>query len=170
MWNRSIAASAHLTFSLDYGNEVEAGQGFAKAIKEGLVKREELFIVSKLWNSFHDPERVGPICRKQLKDYGIDYFDLYYIHFPIAIKYVDPSVKYPPSWTDENGDIVQSNASLESTYREMEKLNEEGLAKSIGISNYNGALMMDLLRYAKTKPQVLQIEVNRHPSRTHARH
>lgn len=143
----------------DYGNEQEAGQGYARAIKEGLVKREDLFIVSKLWNSFHDPERVGPICKKQLKDYGIDYFDLYYIHFPIALKYVDPSVRYPPSWTDENDKITFSKSSLESTYHAMEELVEQGLAKSIGISNYNGALMLDLLRYAKIAPQVLQIEV-----------
>lgn len=50
------------------------------------MKREELFLVSKLWNSFHDPERVEPICKKQLADWGIDYFDLYIVHFPISIK------------------------------------------------------------------------------------
>ena len=65
----------------DYGNEVEAGQGIARAIKDGLVKREELFIVSKLWNTFHERERVEPICRKQLKDFGLEYFDLYIMHF-----------------------------------------------------------------------------------------
>jgi D-xylose reductase len=70
-----------LTFSIDYGNEVEAGQGVARAIKEGLVKREDLFIVSKLWNNFHERERVEPVCRKQLKDWGLDYFDLYIMHF-----------------------------------------------------------------------------------------
>ncbi len=67
--------------AIDYGNEVEAGQGFARAIKEGIVKREELFIVSKLWNNFHERERVEPMCRKQLKDLGIEYFDLYIMHF-----------------------------------------------------------------------------------------
>lgn len=65
----------------DYGNEVEAGQGVARAIKDGLVKREDLFIVSKLWNTFHERERVEPICRKQLKDFGLEYFDLYIMHF-----------------------------------------------------------------------------------------
>lgn len=56
--------------------QVECGKGVARAIKDGLVKREELFIVSKLWNSFHDEERVMPICKKQLADWGLDYFDL----------------------------------------------------------------------------------------------
>ena len=61
----------------DYGNEVEAGQSVARAIKEGLVKREDLFIVSKLWNTFHDGDKVEPIARKQLEDLGIEYFDLF---------------------------------------------------------------------------------------------
>jgi D-xylose reductase len=65
----------------DYGNEVEAGQGVARALKEGIVEREELFIVSKLWNTFHEKDRVEPICRKQLTDWGLDYFDLYIMHF-----------------------------------------------------------------------------------------
>lgn len=142
----------------DYGNEVEAGQGFKRAMDEGLVKREELFIVSKLWNSFHDKERVGPICKKQLKDYGIDYFDLYIIHFPIALKYVDPSVRYPPGFFYEDNKVEFSNATLEETYHAMEELYEQGLAKSIGISNYNGGLLLDLFRYAKHIPQTLQIE------------
>jgi len=142
----------------DYGNEVEAGQGVKRAIDEGLVKREDLFIVSKLWNSFHDKERVAPICKKQLADWGIDYFDLYVIHFPIAIKYVDPSVRYPPGFFYEDNKVEFSNATLEETYHAMEALYEQGLIKSLGISNYNGALLLDLFRYAKQLPQTLQIE------------
>lgn len=142
----------------DYGNEVEAGQGVKRAIDEGLVKREELFIVSKLWNTFHDKERVGPICKKQLNDWGLDYFDLYIIHFPIALKYVDPSVKYPPGFFFEGDKIVLSKASLEETYHAMEELYDSGLIKSIGISNYTAALVLDVERYAKHMPQTLQIE------------
>lgn len=142
----------------DYGNEQEAGQGVKRAIQDGIVKREELFIVSKLWNSFHDKERVKPICKKQLQDWGIEYFDLYYIHFPIALKYVDPSVRYPPGFFYEGKKLELSNATLEETYHAMEELYDEGLIKSIGISNYNGALVLDLMRYAKHKPQALQIE------------
>ena len=143
---------------IDYGNEQEAGQGIARAIKEGIVKREELFIVSKLWNTFHDKENVKPICKKQLKDYGIDYFDLYIVHFPIALQHVDPSHRYPPSWFDDNGKVQPSKASLAETWKAMEEVHSEGLAKNIGISNYNGALILDLLRYAKTIPATLQIE------------
>lgn len=130
----------------------------ARAIKEGLVKRSDLFLVSKLWNSFHDKERVMPICKRQLAEMAIDYFDLYVVHFPIALKYVDPAVKYPSGFTDENDKVSPSNATLEETWHAMEELVEQGLARSIGVSNYNGALMLDLLRYARIQPVTLQIE------------
>ncbi|KAG4436512.1 NAD(P)H-dependent D-xylose reductase (XR) [Cadophora sp. M221] len=143
----------------DYGNETEAGEGVARAIKEGLVKREDLFIVSKLWNSFHDGDQVEKICRKQLADWGVDYFDLYIVHFPVALKYVDPSVRYPPGWAVDGKDDVQtSNASIQETWQAMETVKEKGLAKSIGVSNFQGSLILDLLRYAKVRPATLQIE------------
>ncbi|RDW87641.1 hypothetical protein BP5796_03335 [Coleophoma crateriformis] len=143
----------------DYGNEMEAGQGVARAIKEGIVKREDLFLVSKLWNSFHDKEQVEPICKKQLEDWGIDYFDLFIVHFPVALKYVDPQVRYPPGWQYDGKDDVQlSNATIQETWQAMESLVEKKMAKSIGISNFQGALILDLLRYAKVRPATLQIE------------
>ncbi|MCJ1479527.1 NAD(P)H-dependent D-xylose reductase (XR) [Lambiella insularis] len=142
----------------DYGNEVEAGQGVARAIKEKVVTRDELFIVSKLWNSFHDRDRVEPICKKQLKDWGIDHFDLYIVHFPISLKYVDPSERYPPGFTYDGKNVVPGKATIQETWTAMESLVEKGLTKSIGISNFNGQLIMDLLRYAKITPATLQIE------------
>ncbi|KAF2248470.1 Aldo/keto reductase [Trematosphaeria pertusa] len=143
----------------DYGNEVESGEGVARAIKDGLVKREDLFIISKLWNSFHDPEQVEPICKKQLKDWGVDYFDLYLVHFPVALKYVAPEERYPPGWfVDGDSKVEMGTASLESTWKAMEELKKKGLAKSIGVSNYTGALLLDLLTYATVKPALLQIE------------
>lgn len=142
----------------DYGNEVESGQGVARAIKEGIVKREELFLVSKLWNSFHDGDRVEPIAKKQLADWGIDYFDLYIVHFPISLKYVDPKDRYPPGFTYDGKNVVPGKATIQETWTAMEGLVDKGLAKSIGISNFNGQLLMDLLRYAKIVPATLQIE------------
>jgi D-xylose reductase len=143
----------------DYGNEVECGQGVARAIKEGLVKREELFIVSKLWNTFHDGERVEPIVRKQLADWGLEYFDLYLIHFPVALEYVDPSVRYPPGWhVDGDSKVSRSKATIQETWTAFEKLVDAGLSKSIGISNFQAQLVYDLLRYARIPPATLQIE------------
>ncbi|KAJ5278784.1 hypothetical protein N7478_004156 [Penicillium angulare] len=151
----------------DYGNEVECGQGVARAIKDGLVKREELFIVSKLWNSFHDGDKVEPICRKQLADWGVDYFDLYIVHFPISLKYLDPSVRYPPSWTTADGKVELGKASIQETWTAMESLVDLKLARSIGVSNFSTQLLMDLLRYARIRPSTLQVE--HHPYLTQTR-
>ena len=164
MWSVSppfqclLKAIHHAHIRADYGNETESGQGVARAIKDGLVKREELFLVSKLWNSFHDKERVEPICKKQLADWGIDYFDLYIVHFPISLKYVDPSVRYPPGWNYDEKSFVPGTASIQDTWTAMEGLVNKGLAKSIGISNMNASLILDMLRYAKIAPATLQIE------------
>lgn len=123
------------------------------------MKREDLFIVSKLWNSFHDGDRVEPIARKQLADWGIDYFDLYMIHFPVATEYVDPSVRYPPGWHyDGKSKIVRSKASIQETWTAMEGLVAKGLTKNIGVCNFQAQLLYDLLRYAKIPPATLQVE------------
>jgi D-xylose reductase len=123
------------------------------------VKREDLFIVSKLWQSFHDYDQVEPITRKQLADWGVDYFDLWVIHFPVALKYVSPETRYPPGWFyDGESKVEHSNASLESTWKAMEAVQKKGLAKSIGVSNYTGALLLDMFTYATVKPATLQIE------------
>src|SRR6266480_5170826 len=142
----------------DYGNEKEAGERVRRAINDGLVKLEDLFIVSKLWASFHDKEVVEKITRKQLGDWGLNYFDLFLIHFPISLKYVDPSVRYPPGWEDENGNFTLGKAPIQETWQEMEKLMDKGLARSIGVSNFNVQLLMDLQRYARIPPATLQIE------------
>ena len=113
----------------EYGNELEVSLGVSCAINEGLVTRSELFIVSKLWNTFHDPERVSPICKRQLQDWGIDYFDLYLIHFPIAYEYVDPAVKYPPKFYSK-----PSKVSIQQTWMAIEGLTRDGLTRSIGFA------------------------------------
>ncbi|KAJ5768904.1 NADP-dependent oxidoreductase domain-containing protein [Penicillium odoratum] len=143
----------------DYGNEREAGQGVTRAIQDGLVRREELFIVSKLWNTFHEASQVEQVARKQLADWNVDYFDLYYMHFPIALEYVAPEVRYPPGWFfDGTSDLRPGTTSIQETWQAMEKLIDHGLAKELGIANFSGSLVLDLLRYARIRPAVLQIE------------
>lgn len=123
--------------------------------------------MSKLWNSFHEADKVEPIARKQLADWGVDYFDLYIVHFPIALKYLDPSVRYPPSWTTAEGKIELANAPIHETWGAMETLVDKKLARSIGVSNFSTQLLMDLLRYARVRPATLQIE--HHPYLTQTR-
>lgn len=144
--------------AIDYGNEKEIGEGIHRAIADGLVKREELVVVSKLWNSFHAPEHVELAINKVLSDLKLDYLDIFYVHFPIAQKFVPIEEKYPPGFYCGPNGWEFEDVPLHVTWAAMEKLVESGKVKSIGISNYNGALIQDLLRYAKIKPQLLQIE------------
>ncbi|KAG1795750.1 Aldo keto reductase [Suillus plorans] len=134
----------------DYGNEKEAGDGVRRAIADGLVKREDLSqcIV------------VKQITKMQLKLWGIDYFDLFLVHFPVALKYVDPSHRYPPEWFGDDGKVYTQNTPMHETWGAMEELVDEKLAKNIGLSNCQGSLILDVLRYAKYEPQVLQVELH----------
>ncbi|KAG2171680.1 hypothetical protein INT43_008060 [Umbelopsis isabellina] len=145
----------------DYGNEVEVGRGINKAIKEGIVKREEIFVTTKLWNTYHSKDNVRAAFDKQLKDLNLDYVDLYLIHFPVPLKNVPIETAYPPGWYQPGEDKVQLERSpLHELWPEFEKLVDAGLARNIGISNMNVQLIMDLLTYAKIKPSVLQIELH----------
>ncbi|SCU77843.1 LADA_0A02498g1_1 [Lachancea dasiensis] len=147
----------------DYGNEKEVGEGIRRAIGEGIATREELFVVSKLWNSYHHPKNVKPALKKTLEDLGLEYLDLFYIHFPLAFKYVPFEEKYPPGFytgaeDEKKGTITLENVPIIDTYRALEECVEEGLIKSIGISNFRGILIHDLLASAKIPPACLQIE------------
>ena len=105
------------------------------------------------------------ILRRQLKDLQLNYVDLYVIHFPVALKYQDPDKK-TLDWDDEKGGVTHSKASLSETWAAMEAVKDKGLTKSIGVSNYNGSLIMDILRYARYPPVTNQIE--HHPYLTQA--
>jgi len=145
----------------DYGNEKEAGEGVKRAIKAGLVKREDLFITSKLWNTFHSKKHVNNIAKMQLELWGIDYFDLFLIHFPIALEYVDPAHRYPPEWWQDDGKtVILEKTPMQETWTCMEELVDQGLAKNIGISNCSGSIITDIYRYARIEPQVLQVELH----------
>ena len=82
----------------DYQNEKEAGQGIKRAINEGLVKREDIFVTTKLWNNYHRREHVLSMAKAQNEAWGLGYIDMFLIHFPCALKYVSPEERrYPVS-------------------------------------------------------------------------
>jgi len=146
----------------DYGNEVEAGEGIRAAISAGHCSREDLWITSKLWNTYHRPEHVRPACERSLSDLGLEYLDLYLIHFPIALRYVDFEDRYPPDWIYDASAAKPSMefdaVPLHETWAAMEQLVEEGLVKQIGVCNYTSGLLIDLMAYSSIKPAMLQIE------------
>lgn len=156
------AGYRHFDSAADYGNEAQTGEGLARAISEGLVTRDELWITSKLWNTFHAPEHVEMACRKTLADMQLDYLDLYLIHFPIALEFVPIESRYPPEWIfdpDAASPVMKRAAvPLHQTWMAMETLVSKGLVNRIGVCNYNSALIHDLMSYATIKPAMLQIE------------
>ncbi len=158
------AGYRHFDSAADYANEAETGEGLAQAIAEGLVTREELWITSKLWNTFHAPEHVEEACRKTLEDLRVDCLDLYLIHFPIALEYVPIATRYPPEWLNnsESGqpEMKRAPVPLHETWAAMEALVDKGLVKRIGVCNYNSGLLHDLMSYARIKPAMLQIEAH----------
>ena len=156
------AGYRHLDSAADYGNEKEVGIGIARAIAAGLCTREELWVTSKLWNTFHRPEHVEAACRRSLEDLGLEALDLYLIHFPIALKYVDFDLRYPPEWVhDPSADqpgMERDAVPLSATWAAMEGLVDKGMVRQIGVCNYSTALLHDLMSYAVIKPAMLQIE------------
>ncbi|MEP3050722.1 MAG: aldo/keto reductase [Erythrobacter sp.] len=156
------AGYRHFDSAADYGNEAETGTGLAQAIKQGLVTRDDLWVTSKLWNTFHAPEHVEMACRKTLSDLGLDQLDLYLIHFPIALEFVPIETRYPPEWVldpDAQEPLMRpAKVPLHETWAAMEALIDNGLVKRIGVCNYNTGLFHDLMSYARIKPAMLQIE------------
>ncbi|MDO6561397.1 aldo/keto reductase [Paraglaciecola chathamensis] len=165
------AGYRHLDSACDYGNEVQVGQGIKRAIDEGLCTREDLWITSKLWNTYHAKEHVQQAIERSLSDLQLEYLDLYLIHFPIAQPFVAFDDRYPPEWiTDpsaENPKMELAPVPLFETWQAMEALVEKGLTKEIGVCNYNTGLLNDLMAYAKIKPAMLQVES--HPYLTQER-
>ena len=141
----------------------KVGSGIRNSIAGGLCKREDLFVTSKLWNTYHHPQHVEAACRKSLEDLGLDYLDLYLIHFPISLKFVPFDVRYPPEWiydpSAEEKRMEFQPVSVRDTWAAMESLVDKGLVRNIGLSNWNCQGLRDVLTYARIKPAVLQIEV-----------
>ncbi|XP_051568857.1 aldo-keto reductase family 1 member A1-B-like isoform X2 [Myxocyprinus asiaticus] len=117
------------------------------------IRREDVFVTSKLWNTKHHPDDVEPSLLKTLKDLNLEYLDLYLIHWPYAFQRGDNS--FPRK---EDGTILYDNIDYKQTWAAMEKLVGKGLVRAIGLSNFNSRQIDDILSIANVKPTVLQVE------------
>lgn len=135
-----------------YGNEVEIGQAIHDAINEGDIKREQLFVTSKLWNDAHAPAEVLPALKKTLNDLQLEYLDLYLMHWPVALK---KGVEMPQSADDM---ISLKDQPLDLTWAEMERAQLKGLVRSIGVSNFGPKKLADLIEKSEIVPAVNQVE------------
>lgn len=142
----------HIDCALAYQNEQEVGQAVRDKISQGVVKREDLFITSKLWNSYHKFDSVERGIKKSLENFGLDYLDLYLIHWPIAHK--DGDELFPKT---ADGKIHLDDVDYLETWKGMEAVLSKKLTKNIGISNFNSEQITRLLSNCKVKPVVNQV-------------
>jgi alcohol dehydrogenase (NADP+) len=154
---RALAAGyRHIDCASVYGNEKQIGQVLKKVLSGGLIAREELWITSKVWNDMHG--RVVESCRRSLDDLCIDYLDLYLVHWPFP--------NFHPPKCDVSSRSPDAKPYLHEAYmktwRQMEQLVETGLVKNIGTSNMTIPKLKLLLRDAKIKPAINEMELHPH--------
>jgi len=145
----------HIDTAYFYQNEAEIGKAIRDKIAEGVVKRQDIFVVTKLWNIHHEPERVEGACRKQLALLGLEYIDLYLMHLPVGYKYVSEDDLLPKN---EAGVLQLSDVDYLDTYKAMEKLVKLGLVRSLGVSNFNSEQLKRILDNCEIKPVTNQVE------------
>jgi len=143
----------HIDCAAIYGNEAEIGKALEEIMQAGLVKRDELWITSKLWNNAHARAEVPIALKKTLADLRLDYLDLYLIHWPVATR---PDVVFPKKADDF---FSLEEMPLHETWAGMEDCVESGLIKHIGVSNCS-IKKIEELSSAKIRPEVNQIELH----------
>jgi len=144
----------HIDCAYVYQNEEEVGRALQDVLSSGAVKREELFITSKLWNTFHSTSLVKPALEKTLASLKLDYLDLYLIHWPFGYKEGTEEL-FP---RDEAQNVITSDVDYLDTWKGLEECAKTGLTKAIGVSNFNKDLLTRLLESAEIKPVCNQVE------------
>ncbi|XP_014721343.1 aldo-keto reductase family 1 member C15-like [Equus asinus] len=145
----------HIDAAFFYQNEEEVGKALREKMENGTVKREDIFYTTKLWSTFLRPEFVQPALEKSLTKLGLDYVDLFIIHWPVAMK---PGDDLLPK--DASGKIIFDTVDLRDTWEALEKCKDAGLTKSIGVSNFNHKQLEMILNKPglKYKPVCNQVE------------
>jgi len=140
-----------------YMTEGPIGRAVREKIAEGVIKREDLFITTKLWNNNHRRELVVPALRRSLDSLGLEYVDMFLIHWPCAVRPGDD-----PWPRDEHGnvDFEDDITDYTDTWKGMIDCKEKGLARSIGLSNFTEKQIQRILDLGLDRPVNMQIEVN----------
>ena len=148
------AGFRHFDCAERYGNEREVGRALQAGLGAGGIAREDIFVTTKLWNSNHRPERVGPAFEASLDKLGLEYLDLYLIHTPFAFQ---PGDDQDPR--DQNGNVIYDHdVTLLDTWKAMESLVDHGKCRAIGLSDIGLNELKPIYESAKIKPAVVQVE------------
>jgi len=144
----------HLDAAERYRNEAEVGAALKELFADGTVRRDELFVTTKLWNNNHRPERVKPALQASLNRLGLDAVDLYLVHTPFAFK---PGDDQDPR--DPHGAVVYDDGiTLEETWAAMESLVDEGLVRAIGLSDIDVEGTRKIVNTSRIKLAVVEVE------------
>ena len=144
----------HFDCAERYRNEEAVGEAMQEVFKAGAIRREDVFVTTKLWNTNHRPERVQPAFDGSRRRLQIDTVDCYIIHTPFAFQ---PGDEQDPR--DERGQVIyDSGVTLVDTWRALERLVDEGQCKSIGLSDVNLEKLREIVAVARIKPAVVQVE------------
>eukprot|EP00756_Hemistasia_phaeocysticola_P007785 Hpha_TRINITY_DN14397_c0_g5::TRINITY_DN14397_c0_g5_i1::g.86646::m.86646/K00002/AKR1A1, adh; alcohol dehydrogenase (NADP+) len=146
-----------------YGNEAEIGEALAECFASGVVKREELFIVSKVFQTHHvwqgDPSRTQESLAKTLKDLRLDYIDLLLIHWPFAFE--QKKLSFPLRLEDGSPNPkLTVEMEYKGTWRVLESFVHDGRVRSIGVSNFTTEQLDDLRADCRIPPAVNQVEIH----------
>ncbi|MBR0692013.1 aldo/keto reductase [Bradyrhizobium lablabi] len=148
------AGFRHLDCAERYRNEAAVGDAMQETFKTGTVRREDVFVTTKLWNSNHRPERVKPAFDASRRRLQLDYLDCYLIHTPFAFK---PGDEQDPR--DEHGRVMyDSGVTLMETWQALERLVDDGHCRSIGLSDVTLPKLREIVTAARIKPAVVQVE------------
>ena len=142
----------HLDCASVYGNEKEVGDAIRDAIKNNEVTRSELWITSKLWSNCHGKDYVETALRDSLQNLGLEYLNLYLIHWPVSI---NPKKAFAESINDL---LPPEQIPISETWEAMELTCSKGLTKHIGVSNFSVKKLQQLVSHCKQKPEVNQVE------------
>ena len=137
-----------------YRTEKEVGEAMQEVFQEGKIRRDEVFVITKLWNTNHRPERVKPALEASLRRLRLDFVDLYLIHTPFAFQ---PGSEQDPRDADGNV-IYDKGVTLLETWRAMETLAIEGRCKAIGLSDVGLEQVQTIFEAAAIKPAVVHVE------------
>jgi alcohol dehydrogenase (NADP+) len=139
-----------------YRTEKEVGEAMQEVFKAGKIKREDVFVATKLWNTNHRPERVKPAFEASLNKLQLDYLDLYLIHTPFAFQ---PGDEQDPR--DANGNVIyDKDVTLLDTWRALEELVKDGKCKAIGLSDVGVEQVKEIFDAASVKPAVVHVETH----------
>src|SRR6202051_3903908 len=137
-----------------YRNEEAVGEAMQEVFKTGAIRREDVFVTTKLWNTNHRPERVKPAFDASRRRLQIDYADCYLIHTPFAFR---PGDEQDPR--DERGQVIyDSGVTLVDTWRALRGLGDAGRCRSIGLSDITLEKLREIVAAARIKPAVVQVE------------